>query len=86
MLFRSLAAGEGRPLTAADLAGCLMAMARWNGTASVALLLAPDDRRLAHPSVDLEPQRRPLGELHPAPDSGTCPLLNLTPGGFVRWG
>ena len=42
-----LAAGEGRPLTAADLAGCLMAMARWNGTASVALLLAPDDRRLA---------------------------------------
>ena len=80
-----LAAREGRPLSAADLAGCLMAMAEWSATSSVALLLAPDVQRRGHPSVDLEPEARGLADLGPATASRVCPLLNLTPGAFIRW-
>jgi len=80
-----LAAGEGQPLTAADLAGCLTAMAQWQATAAVALLLAPDIQRRGHPRVDLEPERRRLAELGPTPAAAVCPLLNLTPGAFIRW-
>jgi 3,4-dihydroxy 2-butanone 4-phosphate synthase/GTP cyclohydrolase II len=60
-----LAAQQGRQLTAADLAGPLMEMARWPGTSGVSLLLAPDGRRKGHPSIDLEPERRQLGDLVP---------------------
>jgi 3,4-dihydroxy 2-butanone 4-phosphate synthase/GTP cyclohydrolase II len=81
-----LAAGKGRPLTAADLAGGLMAMAQWSATEAVALLLAPDNQRKSHPSVDLEPERRCLDDLGPASGKIVCPLLDLTPGGFIRWG
>jgi len=95
-----LAAHQSRQLTAADLAGPLMEMARWQGTTGVNLLLAPDARRKGHPSIDLEPERRQLTDLVPAADSGaadgdggsgepgrtlTCPLLNLTPGAFIVW-
>jgi 3,4-dihydroxy 2-butanone 4-phosphate synthase/GTP cyclohydrolase II len=61
-----LAAHQQRQLTAADLAGPLMEMARWPGTSAVRLLLAPDARRKGHPSIDLEPERRPLVDLVPA--------------------
>ncbi len=93
-----LAAHQSRQLTAADLAGPLMEMARWQGTTGVNLLLAPDARRKGHPSIDLEPERRHLADLvPPAADGGpmdgdgepgptlTCPLLNLTPGAFIVW-
>ncbi len=96
-----LAAQQGRQLTAADLAGPLMEMARWQGTSGVKLLLAPDARRKGHPSIDLEPERRQLADLVPPSatvasgegDAGdgepartlTCPLLNLTPGAFIVW-
>ncbi len=96
-----LAAHQSRQLTAADLAGPLMEMARWQGTTGVNLLLAPDARRKGHPSIDLEPERRQLADLVPsAADGGgpvdgggsgeagltlTCPLLNLTPGAFIVW-
>ncbi len=60
-----LAANQNRQLTAADLAGPLMEMARWQGTSGVSLLLAPDARRKGHPSIDLEPERRQLGDLVP---------------------
>ncbi len=90
-----LAASQNRQLTAADLAGPLMEMARWQGTSSVGLLLAPDGRRKSHPSIDLEPERRSLGDLinGGSPSGGvagdvpslTCPLLMLTPGAFIVW-
>jgi 3,4-dihydroxy 2-butanone 4-phosphate synthase/GTP cyclohydrolase II len=96
-----LAAHQSRQLTAADLAGPLMEMARWQGTTGVNLLLAPDARRKGHPSIDLEPERRRLSDLVPAAGDGgaadgegghgeperilTCPLLNLTPGAFIVW-
>ncbi len=96
-----LAAHQSRQLTAADLAGPLMEMARWQGTTGVNLLLAPDARRKGHPSIDLEPERRRLSDLVPTAGDGgaadgegghgeperilTCPLLNLTPGAFIVW-
>jgi 3,4-dihydroxy 2-butanone 4-phosphate synthase/GTP cyclohydrolase II len=89
-----LAASQGIQLTAADLAGPLMEMARWRETASVSLLLAPDAKRRGHPSVDLEPERRNLADLLPRALEGTadgelpppsCPLLHLSPGAFVVW-
>jgi 3,4-dihydroxy 2-butanone 4-phosphate synthase/GTP cyclohydrolase II len=91
-----LAAQQGRQLSAADLAGPLMEMARWQGTSGVSLLLAPDGRRKGHPSIDLEPERRQLVDLVPTSaeaEAGegepsrtlTCPLLNLTPGAFIVW-
>lgn len=80
-----LAATGDRQLTAADLAGCLMAITTWSATSSVALLLAPDAQRRGHPSADLEPQQRNLADLHPSDGSAVCPLLNLTPGAFIRW-
>jgi 3,4-dihydroxy 2-butanone 4-phosphate synthase/GTP cyclohydrolase II len=86
-----LAAHQSRQLTAADLAGPLMEMARWQGTSGVSLLLAPDGRRKGHPRIDLEPERRLLGDLVPQPAAKdgtanpTCPLLNLTPGAFIVW-
>lgn len=65
-----LAAHQSRQLTAADLAGPLMEMARWQGTTGVNLLLAPDARRKGHPSIDLEPERRQLADLVPAAAEG----------------
>ncbi len=80
-----LSAAPDRQLSAADLAGPLMVMARWPQTLGVGLLLTPDQRRHSHPSVDLEPERRPLSDLQEGADPATCPLLNLTPGAFIRW-
>jgi 3,4-dihydroxy 2-butanone 4-phosphate synthase/GTP cyclohydrolase II len=80
-----LTAAPDQQLTAADLAGPLMVMARWDNTQSVGLLLTPDVRRRSHPSVDLEPEARPLGDLQDSTNPASCPLLNLTPGAFIRW-
>ena len=80
-----LTAGVERQLTAADLSGSLMTMARWPETRSVALLLAPDAQRCGHPSADLEAERRDLSDLGSAPELTHCPLLDLTPGAFIRW-
>jgi hypothetical protein len=62
-----------------------MVMARWPQTLGVGLLLTPDQRRHSHPSVDLEPERRPLSDLQEGADPATCPLLNLSPAAFIRW-
>jgi 3,4-dihydroxy 2-butanone 4-phosphate synthase/GTP cyclohydrolase II len=62
-----------------------MVMARWYNTQAVGLLLTPDVRRRSHPSVDLEPEARPLGDLQDSTNPASCPLLNLTPGAFIRW-
>jgi len=80
-----LEARENHQLTAADLAGSLKVMAQWSDTTSVALLLAPDSQRRGHPSGDLEPERRGLGDLGPTPDAAVCPWLNLKAGSFIRW-
>jgi 3,4-dihydroxy 2-butanone 4-phosphate synthase/GTP cyclohydrolase II len=80
-----LAGGENRQLTAADLAGSLLAMAQWSSTTSLGLLLAPDAQRRSHPSMDLEPEQRALADLAPPSASRGCPLLNLTPGAFIHW-
>jgi 3,4-dihydroxy 2-butanone 4-phosphate synthase/GTP cyclohydrolase II len=60
-------------------------MASWERTQAVGLLLTPDVRRRSHPSADLEPEARPLGDLQESSDSARCPLLKLTPGAFIRW-
>jgi 3,4-dihydroxy 2-butanone 4-phosphate synthase/GTP cyclohydrolase II len=80
-----LHARENHQLTAADLAGSLKIMAQWSNTTSVALLLAPDSQRRGHPSGNLEPERRGLGDLGPTPDAAVCPWLNLKAGSFIRW-
>ena len=80
-----LTAAGGHQLSAADLAGPLMVMARWPGTGAIGLLLTPDERR-SHPSIDLEPELRPLGDLQEGSDPARCPLLDLRPGAFIRWG
>ncbi len=80
-----LTATGDRQLTAADLAGSLMAITTWSATSSVALLLAPDAQRRGHPSADVEPQQRNLTDLRQSDGSVACPLLDLTPGAFIRW-
>jgi 3,4-dihydroxy 2-butanone 4-phosphate synthase/GTP cyclohydrolase II len=80
-----LTAAPHGQLSAADLAGPLMVMARWERTQAVGLLLTPDLRRRSHPSADLEPEARVLADLQESHDSARCPLLNLTPGAFIRW-
>jgi 3,4-dihydroxy 2-butanone 4-phosphate synthase/GTP cyclohydrolase II len=80
-----LTAAPNGQLSAADLAGPLMVMASWERTQAVGLLLTPDVRRRSHPSADLEPEARPLGDLQESRDSARCPLLKLTPGAFIRW-
>jgi 3,4-dihydroxy 2-butanone 4-phosphate synthase/GTP cyclohydrolase II len=67
-----------------DLAALLTLLGGWPHTRAVALLLAPDGPRSSHPSALLEPERRPLGELHQAATLA-CPWLNLEPGAFLRW-
>ncbi len=80
-----LTAAPNGQLSAADLAGPLMVMARWERTQAVGLLLTPDVRRRSHPSADLEPEARALADLQESLDSDRCPLLKLTPGAFIRW-
>ncbi len=80
-----LAAHQGRQLSAADLAGPLMEMARWQGTSGVSLLLAPDARRKGHPSIDLEPERRRLTDLVP-PATPSPPGGPIGSTGDPAWG
>ena len=80
-----LSAAPDSQLSAADLAGPLMVMARWERSQALALLLTPDLRRRSHPSVDLAPEDRTLDDLQERGDSARCPLLDLTPGAFIRW-
>ncbi|MFM8605577.1 MAG: bifunctional 3,4-dihydroxy-2-butanone-4-phosphate synthase/GTP cyclohydrolase II [Cyanobium sp.] len=83
-----LAAPQSGPLQAADLAACLQRIAVWPGGRAVSLLLAPDGRRVEHPSADLEPEIRPLSDLTGADGGGaarTCPRLQVQPGAFVMW-
>jgi 3,4-dihydroxy 2-butanone 4-phosphate synthase/GTP cyclohydrolase II len=89
-----LGAREERELRASDLAGALMAMARWEHTRAVSLLLAPDAQRRSHPSGDLEAELRPFSDLDATPALGgpanggqspACPLLQLAPGAFIIW-
>jgi 3,4-dihydroxy 2-butanone 4-phosphate synthase/GTP cyclohydrolase II len=84
-----LAAPAEGQLTAEDLRGYLQAMAGWRGTAAVSLLLAPDAQRTGHPSVNLEPERRPIRELNdgvglPAALRGAR-AGELRAGAFVVW-
>ena len=61
----------------------LQRVAAWPGGGSVSVLLAPDGRRVEHPSIDLEPEIRPLADL--GATATTCPRLSIAPGAFVVW-
>ncbi len=78
-----LRAPEERPLSPGDLASVLQRIATWPGGRAVSLLLAPDGRRVSHPSVDLEPEIRPLADL--GATQAACPRLSVAPGAFVVW-
>ncbi len=79
-----LMAPPGQELRPADLAAALTLLVGWPETKAVALLLAPDVPRGSHPSALLEPERRPLVELHQAATLA-CPRLTMEPGAFIRW-
>jgi 3,4-dihydroxy 2-butanone 4-phosphate synthase/GTP cyclohydrolase II len=79
-----LMAQPAQELLPADLAALLTLLGGWPHTQAVALLLAPDGPRSSHPSALLEPERRPLAELHQAATLA-CPWLSLEPGAFLRW-
>jgi 3,4-dihydroxy 2-butanone 4-phosphate synthase/GTP cyclohydrolase II len=79
-----LMAQPGQNLRAAELAAALTLLAGWPHTRAVSLLLAPDGPRSSHPSALLEPERRPLEELHQAA-TVACPRLTMEPGAFIRW-
>ncbi|MEB3306290.1 MAG: bifunctional 3,4-dihydroxy-2-butanone-4-phosphate synthase/GTP cyclohydrolase II [Cyanobacteriota bacterium] len=79
-----LMAQPAQELLPADLAALLTLLGGWPHTRAVALLLAPDGPRSSHPSALLEPERRPLAELHQAATLA-CPWLSLEPGAFLRW-
>jgi 3,4-dihydroxy 2-butanone 4-phosphate synthase/GTP cyclohydrolase II len=83
-----LAAPLGGQLHAADLAACLQRIAAWPHGRGVSLLLAPDGRRVEHPTADLEPEIRPLSDLLRGEGDAvarSCPRLQLQPGAFVMW-
>ena len=79
-----LTARGGSQLAASDLAAVLQPLASWPHTGAIDLLLAPDSRRLEHPSASLEPEQRPLADLVPS-GGERCPRLELRAGAFVRW-
>jgi 3,4-dihydroxy 2-butanone 4-phosphate synthase/GTP cyclohydrolase II len=79
-----LTAQPGQELGPADLAAALTLLGGWPRTRAVALLLAPDAQRGSHPSAHLEPERRPLADLHAAATLA-CPRLAMEPGAFIRW-
>ncbi|MFN9546667.1 MAG: bifunctional 3,4-dihydroxy-2-butanone-4-phosphate synthase/GTP cyclohydrolase II [Cyanobacteriota bacterium] len=79
-----LTAQPGQELRPADLAAVLTLLGGWPQTRAVALLLAPDGPRSSHPSAQLEPERRPIAELHEAATLA-CPRLAMEPGAFIRW-
>ncbi|MEB3334381.1 MAG: bifunctional 3,4-dihydroxy-2-butanone-4-phosphate synthase/GTP cyclohydrolase II [Cyanobacteriota bacterium] len=81
----ALVSAQGdQELGAADLAALLALLGGCPQTLAVTLLLAPDGPRSSHPSALLEPERRPLTELHQAA-TVACPLLPMEPGAFIRW-
>jgi 3,4-dihydroxy 2-butanone 4-phosphate synthase/GTP cyclohydrolase II len=79
-----LLAQPTQELQRADLAEMLTLLGSWPQTRAVSLLLAPDGPRSSHPSALLEPERRPLAELHQAANLA-CPWLQIEPGAFIRW-
>ncbi|MFM7311808.1 MAG: bifunctional 3,4-dihydroxy-2-butanone-4-phosphate synthase/GTP cyclohydrolase II [Cyanobium sp.] len=80
-----LASPQGQQLSAGDLAAAVQRLAESATTQAVSLLMAPDLRRATHPSIDIEPERRPLSELRLS-QSPSCPLPSLQPGAFLVWG
>ncbi|MEA5413658.1 bifunctional 3,4-dihydroxy-2-butanone-4-phosphate synthase/GTP cyclohydrolase II [Synechococcus sp. BA-132 BA5] len=79
-----LGSTQGQQLSAEQLAAGVQLLANQPYTEVVALLLAPDRRRVAHPSASLEPETRPLTDLQLAPDR-TCPRLAAQNGAFIVW-
>jgi 3,4-dihydroxy 2-butanone 4-phosphate synthase/GTP cyclohydrolase II len=80
-----LAADRGQELKARDLADLLRSLAGWEGSQRVSLLLAPDAKRVSHPSSAVQAEYRELSDLSPARDATSCPRLDLRPGGFMIW-
>jgi 3,4-dihydroxy 2-butanone 4-phosphate synthase/GTP cyclohydrolase II len=72
---------NGTALLADQLVEVLDRMARWGGTRSVELLLAPDGQRSAHPPADLTAEQRPLAEL----GSGAARGLRLDAEALLTW-
>jgi 3,4-dihydroxy 2-butanone 4-phosphate synthase / GTP cyclohydrolase II len=79
-----LGSPEGKQLTAEQLAASVQQLAHQPQTEAVSLLLAPDGKRVAHPSVNLEPELRPLADLQ-SPTDRFCPRLAAEPGAFIVW-
>ena len=81
-----LGPGMDRAVEPHEIETLLATMAGWPATQAVSLLMAPDGQRSSHPSVELEPSRRPLAELgSPANDRTTSQGLRLEPGAFLVW-
>jgi 3,4-dihydroxy 2-butanone 4-phosphate synthase/GTP cyclohydrolase II len=79
-----LGSPQGKQLSAEALAAAVQQLADHPSTTSVSLLLAPDGRRVAHPSVSLEPELRPLTDLRASADR-SCPRLAAQSGAFLVW-
>ncbi len=73
---------EGEQLDGDRLVAALDHIARWPGTRSVGLLLAPDGKRGAHPPADLSEEQRPLAEL----GAGAAKGLRLDAEALIIWG
>ncbi len=79
-----LGSPPGKQLSADVLAASVQHLANLPVTEAVSLLLAPDGRRVAHPSVSLEAEIRPLADLRVSPDR-SCPRLAAQSGAFIVW-
>ena len=75
---------EGRQLAAEELAASVQRLAHQPSTRVVSLLLAPDGRRVAHPSISLQAEVRPLADLQ-VPADRSCPRLAAQSGAFLIW-
>jgi 3,4-dihydroxy 2-butanone 4-phosphate synthase/GTP cyclohydrolase II len=77
---------ERAAIETSQLETLLAAIASWEDTQAVTLLLAPDGQRSSHPSVAMEPVTRVLAELTSPPSLGArAPGLDLEPGAFLHW-
>jgi 3,4-dihydroxy 2-butanone 4-phosphate synthase/GTP cyclohydrolase II len=83
-----LSAGPAEDCSSQAVVQAIGLLARWTGTQRLSLMLAPGLEHSSHPSADLEPEQRPLAELHGSGDAGgpaALAGLRLDQGSFLVW-
>jgi 3,4-dihydroxy 2-butanone 4-phosphate synthase/GTP cyclohydrolase II len=83
-----LSAGQAEDCSSQAVVQAIGLLARWPDTQRLSLMLAPGLEHSSHPSADLEPEQRPLAELHGSVGAGgpaALAGLRLDQGSFLVW-